>query len=107
MTELEKSYEDGVAKAECDIADGCLTFRYGARGEWGEDLRRMLKSRFNVELVVSSCFANAESLATDQGYNDKIKTYIDRIYGSGALEIVLVEVQERRRQRSGDAETIT
>lgn len=107
MTELEEPYQDGVAEAECDIANGCLTFRYGARGDWSEDLRRMLKTRFNVELVVSSCFTTAESLANDQRYNDTIKSYIDRAYGRGALETVLTEVQERRRKSSGDAEPIT
>jgi hypothetical protein len=98
MERVETAYRAGVVEAERDIAARRPTLRYGARGEWGEDLARTLKARFSIELVVLSCFVTDESSSFEAGYNDTVEAYIDSIHGAGAVKAVWDEVQDRREK---------
>jgi hypothetical protein len=97
MERIESRYRDGIAEAERDIAAGEPKLRYGARGAWGEDLERTLRAKFGVELVVLSCFTDAESSAFEAGYNATVEAYVDGVHGPGSVAAVWVEIQRRRK----------
>lgn len=96
MERVETAYQAGVAEAERDIASGQPKLRYGARSAWGEDLARTLQARFGVELVVLSCFIDAESSSFEVGYNATVEAHVDGIHGAGSVATVWDEIQRRR-----------
>jgi hypothetical protein len=98
MQRVEHAYQAGVAEAHRDIERGELKLRYAARGSWGEDVERQLKSRFGVEMVWLSCLMTDESISNDGGYNDTVKAFIDGKWGIGSVEGLWKEVQKRRKQ---------
>lgn len=97
MEHVETAYREGVAEAERNIAAGRPKLRYGARGAWGEDLARTLQARFDIELVVLSCFVTAESSSFEAGYNATVEAHLDGIHGPGSVAAVWAESQRRRR----------
>ena len=97
MERIESAYRAGVAEAERDIACDRPKLRYGARGAWGEDLARTLQAQFGVELVVLSCFTDAESRSFEAGYNTTVEAHVDGIHGAGSVAAVWAEIQRRRK----------
>jgi hypothetical protein len=97
MERVESAYRAGVEEAERDIAGGRPKLSYGVRGAWGEDLARTLRARFGVELVVLSCFTDAQSSSFEAGYNATIEAHVDRIHGAGSVAAVWDEIQRRRK----------
>jgi len=92
---VESAYRAGVAEAERDIASGRPKLRYAVRGAWREDLARTLQVRFGVELVVLTCFTDAESRSFEAGYNSTVEAHVDGVHGSVAA--VWNEIQRRRK----------
>lgn len=97
MERVESAYRAGVAEAERDIASGRPKLRYGARGAWGEDLARTLQGRFGVELVVLTCFTDAESRSFVAGYNVTVEAHVDGVHGSGSVAAIGDEIQRCRK----------
>ena len=94
-----KSLEAGSDEARRDISAGRSRLRYGVAGEWGQDLKQSLMSRFGVELVELSCFVTDESRSFDAGYNAVVGAHVDDIFGEGAVAALRREVQARRKEK--------
>jgi hypothetical protein len=60
-------------------------------------LARTLQARFGVELVVLTCFTDAESRSFEAGYNATVEAHVDGIHGPGAVAAVWDEIQRRRK----------
>lgn len=97
MEHIESAYLAGVAEAERDIVSGQLKLRYGARSAWGEDLASTLRTRFNVEMYVQSCFVTDESSSFVDGYNATVEAHINAIHGPESVAAVWDEIQRRRK----------
>ena len=95
---IEQAHQAGITEARQDIAAGRLRLQYGARGSWATDLAKSLKSQFDAELVVLSCFVADELNSFVAGYNASMEAHIDSIWGEGSLAKVRADVQRRRKE---------
>lgn len=102
MAVIPRAFEAGAEEARRDIAAGKLRLQYNVAGEWGNDLKDTLLSRFGVELVELTCLVTEESNSFVAGYNATVTTHVDNMFGHGAIDAVHKEVQRRRKKRYDD-----
>lgn len=81
------SYQDGVAAAQKDIAEGRYSlFLYGLVPSLGNDTFTELKEKYSLEIRGSGCFVPIEGEKYVWGYNSTVKEALVKKHGTSVLE---------------------
>lgn len=97
--EKQTAYKSGGDDARRDIAAGKLHLHYQLRGEWGQDLKETLRSRFGVDVIELTCFTTEQERSYEAGYDAAVASHINRIFGPGSVQAAYEEVSSRRKQK--------
>jgi hypothetical protein len=100
--EIDKaSFDAGQAQAKSDISDGRLVYRWsGHVGHWGHWIAAQLAERYGVGVSegFGVCFVDPASTSFDRGYNEVLRSELDKRFGPAAIDKVFTESREQSEE---------
>ena len=106
MERNDAAFTQGGDAARADITAGRLEYRWtGHAGHWGHYIVTQLHERFGVTVDegFGICMTSASEVSFNDGYNGVLEAEIDRQFGYGAFQSVIIEAKSQSEERLGDA----
>ena len=92
----KRVWQDGRVQGLADIAAGRPKFYWNTRSFWGEFMTTLFAERFRVTVEHVGCITTEHKSIFEAGYNRATADHIDAIFGTGAYQATLDEVQKHR-----------
>lgn len=96
-----KPFIFGEEVARGEIAHGIVRLHHELRGEWGRDLRETVQSLFGIEVIDMTYFTSEPERLYAAGHDPVVTSYVDRLYGQGAIAATYEEVDARHKNDMG------
>jgi hypothetical protein len=97
----------GRASARHDISDGRLTVKmWGLPAPWQFAFSEILQTRGVATKTVAGCVVSQPTLAAWKGYNEIMRTEIERRYGKQFLNAAAAQAQEEFERRNSRGELL-
>jgi hypothetical protein len=98
MELIEHEYERGCKDGAVDIANGSPTLFWQTRGVWGDFLTQRMAEQFGICVEHTSDLTTAAQISYRAGYNEAVKSQVEKQFGNGSFQAVLTEVERFREE---------